>query len=117
MDVGTSGGVWGFERGYCMMIGGDQKWFADSILFSPHSRRASAMSRARRDARSSAELPNKVICIVARMVPGHFVKMVHNGIEYGMMAAYAEGLGILRGANIGKQQGESECRDHAVARS
>ena len=69
VDVGTSGGVWGFDRGYCMMIGGDSRPFAGWIPFSPRSHRALAASRARRDVRSSAGLRNKVICIVAQMVP------------------------------------------------
>ena len=70
VDVGTSGGVWGFERGYCMMIGGDLKVVRRLDPFSPRSRRALAMSSARRDARSSAGLRNKVISTVARMGPG-----------------------------------------------
>ncbi len=106
VDVGTSGGVWGLERGYCMMIGGE------------------------------AEIVNRLDPIFARLAPGvgdvprtpgrekiggtaesgylhcgpngagHFVKMVHNGIEYGLMAAYAEGLAILREANAGKKQSD-----------
>ncbi len=102
VDVGTSGGVWGLERGYCMMIGGPQTAVQrlDSIFRSlaPGLGRI-ARTPGRDELSGTAELgylhcgPNGA---------GHFVKMVHNGIEYGLMAAYAEGLGILRAANIGK---------------
>lgn len=104
IDVGTSGGVWGLERGYCMMIGGEPdavkrldpifKALAPGIGNIPRT-----PGRERLD--GTAEFgylhcgPNGA---------GHFVKMVHNGIEYGVMAAYAEGFGILRSANIGKQK-------------
>jgi 6-phosphogluconate dehydrogenase len=107
VDVGTSGGVWGFERGYCMMIGGDPKvvQHLDSIfatLAPGIGNIARTSGRAKLGGTSEQGYlhcgPNGA---------GHLVKMVHNGIEYGMMAAYAEGLGILRGANIGKQQGEA----------
>ena len=103
VDVGTSGGVWGLERGYCMMIGGE----VDVVdrLDPIFKRLAPGMgdiprTPGREKVDGTAELgylhcgPNGA---------GHFVKMVHNGIEYGLMAAYAEGLGILRQANIGKQ--------------
>lgn len=104
VDVGTSGGVWGLERGYCMMIGGE----ADIVkhldpIFAGLAPGIGNIPRTpgREKAGGNAELgylhcgPNGA---------GHFVKMVHNGIEYGLMAAYAEGLGILRQANIGKQK-------------
>ena len=105
VDVGTSGGVWGLERGYCMMIGGpnDAVQSPRSDLQDAGARRR-ATSRARRDAKSSAAQPNSAICIAAPNGAGHFVKMVHNGIEYGLMAAYAEGLNVLNNANVGKQQ-------------
>src|SRR5713226_3900107 len=103
VDVGTSGGVWGLERGYCMMIGGE----VDVVnrldpIFKRLAPGAGDIPRTpgREKVDGTAELgylhcgPNGA---------GHFVKMVHNGIEYGLMAAYAEGLGILRQANIGKQ--------------
>ena len=80
-------------------------WSPTSIRSSARSRRARATSPARQAARSSTARPSWAICTAATMAAGHFVKMVHNGIEYGMMAAYAEGLGILRDANIGKQTG------------
>ncbi len=107
MDVGTSGGVWGFERGYCMMIGGDSKVVQQLdpifVTLAPGiSNVARTPGRAKLGGTSEQGYlhcgPNGA---------GHFVKMVHNGIEYGIMAAYAEGLGILRGANIGKEQGET----------
>ncbi len=103
VDVGTSGGVWGLERGYCMMIGGEPEVVKrlDPIL----ARLAPgigdiARTPGREKIGGTAEQgylhcgPNGA---------GHFVKMVHNGIEYGIMAAYAEGMGILRSANVGKQ--------------
>jgi 6-phosphogluconate dehydrogenase len=105
VDVGTSGGVWGLERGYCMMIGGEK----DAVqhldqIFSTLAPGAGDVPRTpgREELGGTAERgylhcgPNGA---------GHFVKMVHNGIEYGMMAAYAEGLGVLRAANVGKKQG------------
>ncbi|HEX9125078.1 MAG TPA: NADP-dependent phosphogluconate dehydrogenase, partial [Methylomirabilota bacterium] len=103
VDVGTSGGVWGLERGYCMMIGGEDDVVRrlDPIFagLAPGSGDI-ARTPGREKADGTAEQgylhcgPNGA---------GHFVKMVHNGIEYGIMAAYAEGLGILRAANVGKQ--------------
>ena len=107
VDVGTSGGVWGLERGYCMMIGGEPKVVKhlDPIFVTLAPGRGDEVPRTpgREKLRSTAEQgylhcgPNG---------GGHFVKMVHNGIEYGLMAAYAEGLGILRAANVGKRQHE-----------
>ncbi len=105
VDVGTSGGVWGLERGYCMMIGGETEVVGH---LDPIFRRLApgpgdiARTPGRDKGDGTAELgylhcgPNGA---------GHFVKMVHNGIEYGLMAAYAEGLGILRQANVGNQRG------------
>ena len=103
VDVGTSGGVWGLERGYCMMIGGpDHEVQRLDPIFKTLAPGAGSISRTPgRKARRRP--PNSVISIAVRMGAGHFVKMVHNGIEYGIMAAYAEGLDILRGANIGKK--------------
>jgi 6-phosphogluconate dehydrogenase len=106
VDVGTSGGVWGLERGYCMMIGGEPKvvQHLDPIFKALAPGRGDiARTPGREKVKGTAELgylhcgPNGA---------GHFVKMVHNGIEYGLMAAYAEGLGVLRSANAGKQQHE-----------
>jgi 6-phosphogluconate dehydrogenase len=103
VDVGTSGGVWGLDRGYCMMIGGEDD-VVDRLdpIFRTLAPSAGDIPRTpgREKIGGTAELgylhtgPNGA---------GHFVKMVHNGIEYGMMAAYAEGLGVLRDANVGKQ--------------
>jgi len=104
VDVGTSGGVWGLDRGYCMMIGGEAE--VVNRLDPVFGQLAPGMgdtprTPGREKVEGTAEQgylhcgPNGA---------GHFVKMVHNGIEYGLMAAYAEGLGILRQANIGKQK-------------
>jgi 6-phosphogluconate dehydrogenase len=107
VDVGTSGGVWGLERGYCMMIGGEDAVVKhlDPILarLAPGMGNEIPRTPGREKAGGTAEQgylhcgPNGA---------GHFVKMVHNGIEYGIMAAYAEGLGVLRAANVGKQKHE-----------
>src|SRR3989454_8680838 len=107
VDVGTSGGVWGRERGYCLMIGGEAEVVKHlDPVFAQLAPGAGDIPRTpgRENIAGTAERgylhcgPNGA---------GHFVKMVHNGIEYGIMAAYAEGLGILRSANVGK-------REHAV---
>jgi 6-phosphogluconate dehydrogenase len=108
VDVGTSGGVWGLERGYCMMIGGE----SDAVkrlapIFASLAPGVGDLPRTpgRENLGGTAEQgylhcgPNGA---------GHFVKMVHNGIEYGIMAAYAEGLGVLKAANIGKQPNEAD---------
>ena len=104
LDVGTSGGVWGLERGYCMMIGGD----ADSVkrldpVFRSLAPGVGTIPRTpgREQLDGTAE-QGYLHC--GPSGAGHFVKMVHNGIEYGVMAAYAEGLGVLRCANVGKQK-------------
>jgi 6-phosphogluconate dehydrogenase len=107
VDVGTSGGVFGLERGFCMMIGGEKDivQHLDPIfatLAPPEDSAPATPGRAKDDKSTAAHGylhcgPNGA---------GHFVKMVHNGIEYGMMAAYAEGFNILRHANIGKQSQE-----------
>src|SRR5579862_5795608 len=108
VDVGTSGGVWGLERGYCMMIGGE----ADVIqrldpIFATLAPGIGNIPRTsgREKLNGTAEQgylhcgPNGA---------GHFVKMVHNGIEYGIMAAFAEGLGVLKSANVGKRKGDTD---------
>jgi 6-phosphogluconate dehydrogenase len=103
VDVGTSGGVWGLERGYCMMIGGPKQVVQHlDPIFSTLAPGAGEMPRTpgREHLGGTAE-QGYLHC--GPVGGGHFVKMVHNGIEYGLMAAYAEGLGILRDANIGKQ--------------
>jgi 6-phosphogluconate dehydrogenase len=104
IDVGTSGGVWGLERGYCMMIGGaDRAVSRLDPIFKALAPGAGDIPRTpgRPKGRGTAE-EGYLHC--GQSGAGHFVKMVHNGIEYGLMAAYAEGLGILRSANVGKQQ-------------
>src|SRR5438105_3197955 len=104
LDVGTSGGVWGLERGYCLMIGGEQGPVQHlDPIFSALAPGVEATSRTpgREQVGGTAE---KGYLHCGPSGAGHFVKMVHNGIEYGIMAAYAEGLNILRHANIGKQQ-------------
>ena len=103
VDVGTSGGVWGLERGYCMMIGGpDQTVKRLDPIFKTLAPGAGSISRTpgRKGAVSTAE-QGYLHC--GPSGAGHFVKMVHNGIEYGIMAAYAEGLDVLRGANAGEK--------------
>ena len=103
VDVGTSGGVWGLERGYCMMIGGEPE--AVQRLDPIFARLApGAGDIARTPGRETNGTSEQGYLHCGPNGAGHFVKMVHNGIEYGLMAAYAEGLGILRGANVGKRQ-------------
>jgi 6-phosphogluconate dehydrogenase len=106
VDVGTSGGVWGLERGYCMMIGGETQVVKHlDPIFATLAPGVGDIQRTpgRENADGTSEQgylhcgPNGA---------GHFVKMVHNGIEYGIMASYAEGLGILRSANVGKHTHE-----------
>jgi len=106
VDVGTSGGVWGLDRGYCMMIGGENDVVRHlDPIFSTLAPGTGDIPRTpgRENLDGTAEQgylhcgPNGA---------GHFVKMVHNGIEYGIMAAYAEGLSVLRSANIGKREGK-----------
>jgi 6-phosphogluconate dehydrogenase len=103
VDVGTSGGVWGLERGYCMMIGGepDVVKSLDPIFATLAPGRGNDIPRTPgRDKIGGTAEQGYLHC--GPNGAGHFVKMVHNGIEYGLMAAYAEGLGVLRSANIGK---------------
>jgi 6-phosphogluconate dehydrogenase len=103
VDVGTSGGVWGLERGYCMMIGGEPATVAhlDPIFAQLAPGIGSIAPTPGREKTKSTAEHGYLHC--GQNGAGHFVKMVHNGIEYGLMAAYAEGLGILRNANIGKR--------------
>ena len=106
VDVGTSGGVWGLDRGYCMMIGGPKQVVQHlDPIFSTLAPGIGDVPRTpgRENLGGTAE-QGYLHC--GPSGAGHFVKMVHNGIEYGLMAAYAEGLAILRDANIGKQQHE-----------
>jgi len=106
VDVGTSGGVWGLERGYCMMIGGPDKavQYLDPIFKTLAPGKGNIDRTPGRDKLGGTAEDGYLHC--GPNGGGHFVKMVHNGIEYGIMAAYAEGLNILRSANVGKQKHE-----------
>jgi 6-phosphogluconate dehydrogenase len=106
VDVGTSGGVWGLERGYCMMIGGEPETVQhlDPIFATLGPGRGNIPRTPGREKLGGTSELGYLHC--GPNGAGHFVKMVHNGIEYGIMAAYAEGLGILREANIGRQRHE-----------
>ena len=108
VDVGTSGGVWGMDRGYCMMIGGEEGVVShlDPIFKSLAPGAGDAAPTPGRGNIGGTAESGYLHC--GPNGAGHFVKMVHNGIEYGMMAAYAEGLGILRAANVGKQTQHSD---------
>ncbi len=103
VDVGTSGGVWGLERGYCLMIGGPEEAVQrlDPIFKTLAPGRGSIPRTPGREAMEGTAEEGYLHCGPAGA--GHFVKMVHNGIEYGIMAAYAEGFNILRHANVGKE--------------
>jgi 6-phosphogluconate dehydrogenase len=106
VDVGTSGGVWGLERGYCMMIGGepDTVKHLDPIFATLAPGIGTIPRTPGREKISGTAEQGYLHC--GPNGAGHFVKMVHNGIEYGLMAAYAEGLGVLRDANTGKRTHE-----------
>src|SRR5213078_2117958 len=120
LDVGTSGGVWGLERGYCLMIGGDK----DAVERMDPIFKCLAPGKGSTPPSSVKKLDDKgnptgeTITSKGTAVEGylhcgpagagHFVKMVHNGIEYGLMAGYAEGLAILRKANVGNQTAEAD---------
>jgi 6-phosphogluconate dehydrogenase len=108
VDCGTSGGVWGFERGFCLMIGGETDVVERlSPLFQSIAPGvASAPRTPGRDGDPSHAEQGFLHC--GPNGAGHFVKMVHNGIEYGIMAAYAEGLNVIRNADIGKRQQEMD---------
>jgi 6-phosphogluconate dehydrogenase len=101
VDVGTSGGVWGLERGYCQMIGGEKEIVSHlDPIFKTLAPGPGAVSLTPGKSGSSTAEQGYLHC--GPSGAGHFVKMVHNGIEYGLMAAYAEGLNVLHHANIGK---------------
>jgi 6-phosphogluconate dehydrogenase len=106
VDVGTSGGIWGLERGYCMMIGGDTEIVQrlDPIFAALAPGRGEVPRTAGREKLHGTAEQGYLHC--GPSGAGHFVKMVHNGIEYGIMAAYAEGIGILEAADAGKQTSE-----------
>ena len=107
VDVGTSGGIWGLERGYCMMIGGEPAVVQRlNPIFARLAPGAGDIARTPgREKTDGTSEQGYLHC--GPNGAGHFVKMVHNGIEYGIMAAYAEGLGILRSANVGKREDHS----------
>jgi 6-phosphogluconate dehydrogenase len=108
VDTGTSGGVWGLDRGYCLMIGGPDQAVdrLDPIFAALAPGVESAERTPGRDGDPSASEQGYLHC--GPNGAGHFVKMVHNGIEYGVMAAYAEGLNILKNANAGKAEQEAD---------
>jgi 6-phosphogluconate dehydrogenase len=105
LDVGTSGGVWGLERGYCMMIGGDTDAVKhlDPVFATLAPGRGDIPRTPGREKASGTCEQGYLHC--GPSGAGHFVKMVHNGIEYGVMAAYAEGMAVLEAANIGNRTG------------
>jgi 6-phosphogluconate dehydrogenase len=104
VDVGTSGGVWGLERGYCQMIGGEHDVVAhlDPIFKTLAPGRNAVSPTPGRAADAGTAAAGYLHC--GPSGAGHFVKMIHNGIEYGLMAAYAEGLNVLHHANVGKSE-------------
>jgi 6-phosphogluconate dehydrogenase len=106
VDVGTSGGVWGLDRGYCQMIGGDDEAVRrlDPVLSTLAPGRGDIPATPGREKLGGTAERGYLHC--GPNGAGHFVKMVHNGIEYGIMAAYAEGLAVLRRANVGKHAQE-----------
>jgi 6-phosphogluconate dehydrogenase len=108
VDVGTSGGVWGLERGYCMMIGGEKEvvQLLDPIFATLAPGIGNITRTSGREKLGGTAEQGYLHC--GPNGAGHFVKMVHNGIEYGIMAAYAEGLGVLQSANVGKQQNDAD---------
>jgi 6-phosphogluconate dehydrogenase len=108
VDVGTSGGVWGLERGYCQMIGGETEIVKhlDPIFKTLAPGRGNIDRTPGREKVGGTAEDGYLHC--GPSGGGHFVKMVHNGIEYGMMAAYAEGLNILKHANVGKLSHETD---------
>ncbi len=108
VDMGTSGGVWGLERGYCLMIGGETEVVKrlDPIFATLAPGRGDIGRTPGREKRDGTAEQGYLHC--GPNGAGHFVKMIHNGIEYGLMAAYAEGLSILKNANIGKASHEKD---------
>jgi 6-phosphogluconate dehydrogenase len=108
VDVGTSGGVWGLERGYCMMIGGETPVVQRlDPIFATLAPGIGNIPRTPGREKLNGTAENGYLHCGANGA-GHFVKMVHNGIEYGIMAAYAEGLGVLKSADAGKRKGDTD---------
>ena len=116
VDVGTSGGVWGLERGYCMMIGGENEVVQrlDPVFATLAPGIGNIPRTPGREKIGGTAERGYLHC--GPNGAGHFVKMVHNGIEYGIMAAYAEGLGVLKSANVGKRQSEADAETTPLRR-
>jgi len=116
VDVGTSGGVWGLERGYCMMIGGEPEVIQrlDTIFATLAPGIGNIPRTPGREKLGGTAEQGYLHC--GPNGAGHFVKMVHNGIEYGIMAAYAEGLGVLKGADAGKRSREADAETTPLRR-
>ena len=116
VDVGTSGGVWGLERGYCMMIGGEKEVVQqlDPIFATLAPGIGNIPRMLTREKHGGTAEQGYLHC--GPNGAGHFVKMVHNGIEYGIMAAYAEGLGVLKSANVGKRQSQADAETTPLRR-
>ena len=114
IDVGTSGGIWGLERGYCMMIGGDKEivQHLDPIFAALAPGIGNVPRTPGREKLQGTAEQGYLHC--GPNGAGHFVKMIHNGIEYGIMAAYAEGIGILKAADAGKSQSEVDAETTPV---
>jgi 6-phosphogluconate dehydrogenase len=110
VDVGTSGGVFGLDRGFCMMIGGEADIVAhlDPVCAALSPGVDAAPRTPGRDASARPSTAESGYLHCGPAGAGHFVKMVHNGIEYGLMAAYAEGLNVLRHANVGTEQRDAD---------
>ena len=117
VDVGTSGGVWGLDRGYCQMIGGEPEivQHLDPIFKALAPGRGNVERTPGREKAGGTSEEGYLHC--GPSGGGHFVKMVHNGIEYGIMAAYAEGLNVLHKANVGKHAQETDAENHAASQS
>ena len=114
VDCGTSGGVWGLERGYCLMIGGEPEVVRRlDPIFKTLAPGAGTIERTAARAPGSTAEQGYLHC--GHHGAGHFVKMVHNGIEYGLMAAYAEGFNVLRHANVGKHGRETDAETTPLA--
>src|SRR5678810_747702 len=109
VDAGTSGGVWGLERGFCLMIGGepDIVQHLDPLFATLAPAIDSASRTPDRDPKSGGTAEHGYLHCGPNGA-GHFVKMVHNGIEYGIMAAYAEGFGVLKAADAGKRRQDAD---------
>jgi 6-phosphogluconate dehydrogenase len=115
VDVGTSGGVWGLERGFCLMIGGEEAVVRRlGPLFATLAPGSGKIARTPGREKTGGTAEQGYLHCGANGA-GHFVKMVHNGIEYGIMAAYAEGLGILRAANVGKRRRDADAETTPLA--